>query len=563
MAIEPNKTVETDRNGTRFSVKELSAKVLVKSQTDNAKLGHLHSHYAQHPSRGLTPAKLARILSQAEQGDLIAQCELAEDMEEKDGHIFSELQKRRRSLLDVEWQIVPPRNASTAEIKDADMLAEQLEDMQILDDLIFDMSDAILKGFSNNEIVWQQQGKLWLPEAFNYKDPSWFMTGQTNASTTNSVNNIVDRNELRLRDNTLEGATLQPFGWVSHVHKTKSGYLGRNGLARVLAWPFLFKNYGVRDLAEFLEIYGLPLRLGKYPTGADKTEKATLLRAVMSIGHNAGGIIPKGMEIDFKEAAKGNKDPFEYMISLMEKTISKTILGGTLTSQADGKSSTNALGNVHNEVRQELRDSDLKQIGNTLSRDLVLPMYMLNGKSYRTPNRSPRLVFNVVEAEDLKGYAESLPKLVDIGFAIPQAWAQDKLQIPVAQKDEVMLTKQAKAEPKPKSAGLAFEEPQAKLKQMAIKRIVALKSQSENARQEVDDVDLMSATLQANMSPILAGFTDEVRKLVESADSLETLQVSLNELDLSIDEASEVLQLALVAADLAGQYDVNDDVSEA
>lgn len=541
---------QTDRNGTRFNVRELSSKVLVKPQTDNAKLGHLHSHYAEHPSRGLTPAKLARILSRSEQGDIIAQCELAEDMEEKDGHIFSELQKRRRALLGVEWQIVPPRGACAAEIKDGEMLTEQLEDMQILDDLIFDMSDAILKGFSNSEIVWQQQGKLWLPEAFNFKDPSWFMTSQVNGNGKEAV----DRNELRLRDNTLEGAALQPFGWISHVHKTKSGYLGRNGLARVLAWPFLFKNYGVRDLAEFLEIYGLPLRLGKYPTGANKSEKATLLRAVMSIGHNAGGIIPKGMEIDFKEAAKGNKDPFEYMVSLMEKTASKAILGGTLTSQADGKSSTNALGNVHNEVRQELRDSDLKQIGNTLTRDLVLPMYMLNGRSYRTPNRSPRLVFNVTEAEDLKGYAESLPKLVEIGFAIPQAWAQDKLQIPVAQEGDVVLAK-PNAEPKLKQS---VEEPQAKLKQMAIKRIVALKVQSEKSKQEADDVDLMSATLQADMSPILAGFTDEVRQLVESAESLEALQVSLSELDLSIDEASEVLQLALVTADLAGQYDVNE-----
>lgn len=535
---------QTDRNGTRFNVRELK-----KPQTENAKLGHLHSHYASHPSRGLTPAKLARILSQAEQGDLIAQCELAEDMEEKDGHIFSELQKRRRALLNVERQIVPPRNPTALEVRDCDMLQEQIEDMQTLDDLIFDMSDAILKSFSNSEIKWQQQEKLWLPEKFNFKEPSWFMTAPVEANGKGGA----DRNELRLRDNTLEGAALQPFGWISHVHKTKSGYLGRSGLARVLAWPFLFKNYGVRDLAEFLEIYGLPLRLGKYPTGANKSEKATLLRAVMSIGHNAGGIIPKGMEIDFKEAAKGNKDPFEYMISLMEKTASKAILGGTLTSQADGKSSTNALGNVHNEVRQELRDSDLKQIGNTLTRDLVLPMYMLNGRSYRTPNRSPRLVFNVVEAEDLKGYAESLPKLVDIGFAIPQAWAQDKLQIPVAQKGDVVLSKRINKPMEVELLQNQQKEPFVELKQLAIKRIAVLK-----AKQETDDVDEMSERLANDMSPILEGFTEEVRQLVENAESLEALQVSLSELDLSIDEASEVLQLALVAADLAGQHDVSE-----
>ena len=540
----------TDKNGTRFKV---NTKALAEPQTDKAKLAHLQSHYASHPSRGLTPAKLAKILQLAEQGDLIAQCELAEDMEEKDGHIFSELQKRRRALLGVEWQIEPPRNPSPAELADCELLHELLDDLSILDDLIFDMSDAILKGFANSEIEWQRQGKLWLPHAFNFKDPSWFMTAQ------GAVGNSQSRNELRLRDNSVEGEALQPFGWVSHIHKTKSGYVGRNGLARVLAWPFLFKNYSVRDLAEFLEIYGLPLRLGKYPTGADAAEKATLLRAVMSIGHNAGGIIPKGMEIDFTEAAKGGKDPFEYMVSLMEKTISKTILGGTLTSQADGKSSTNALGNVHNEVRQELRDSDLKQIANTLTRDLVLPLYMLNCKSYRHQSRSPRLEFNVVEAEDIKAYADSLPKLVDIGFAIPQSWAQEKLQIPLAKQDEPILTKAVKVKP-----SLVDDSP-VKLKQLAIKRIAALKAQSEQtqkkaeqAQQKDDDVDLIAAQLQNSMSPILAGFTDEIKQRVDGATSLEALQQALAELDLNIDEASEVLQLAMVAADLAGQFDVSE-----
>ncbi|MFP3599880.1 DUF935 family protein, partial [Chryseobacterium sp. SIMBA_029] len=61
----------------------------------------------------------------------------------------------------------------------------------------------------------------------------------------------------------------------------------------------------MRDLAEFLEIYGLPMRLGTYPGGATEDEKFTLLRAVMDIGHRAAGIIPQGMQIDFKEAAKG------------------------------------------------------------------------------------------------------------------------------------------------------------------------------------------------------------------------------------------------------------------
>jgi phage gp29-like protein len=36
---------------------------------------------------------------------------------------------------------------------------------------------------------------------------------------------------------------------------------------------FLFKNYGIRDVMEFLETYGLPSKIGKYPSGATEKEK--------------------------------------------------------------------------------------------------------------------------------------------------------------------------------------------------------------------------------------------------------------------------------------------------
>ena len=247
------------------------------------------------------------------------------------------------------------------------------------------------------------------------------------------------RNELRLRDGSHEGAALRPFGWLSHRVKSKSGYLSRIGLARVVVWPFLFKNYSVRDLAEFLEIYGLPVRLGKYPEGSSEKEKATLLRAVLSIGHNAGGIIPKGMDIDFQTAAAGSADPFMAMVSWAEKSQSKSILGGTLTSQADGKTSTNALGNVHNEVRQEIRDADLRALGNTLTSDLVYPLFALNGKSYRSPRRCPRFVFDLTEPEDLGQLGNGLKAFVDMGLAVPVSWVREKTRIPEPNGNEPVL----------------------------------------------------------------------------------------------------------------------------
>jgi len=396
-------------------------------QTEEARLGFLSKEFGEHPTRGLTPNKLARILDDAERGNLVAQCELFEDIEEKDGHVFSEMAKRKRALLGVDWRIDPPPNATPAEVKQTELLRELVQELTDIEDLFLDMADGIGKGYSCTEIEWAHEAKLWLPKELHHRPASWFTVAED------------DRNELLLRTQDNNPEALQSFGWIRHIHKSKSGYLARGGLGRILAWPFLFKNFSVRDLAEFLEIYGLPLRLGKYPSGADDREKATLLRAVIGIGHNAAGIIPQGMEIDFKEAAKGAADPFEAMISWCERTQSKTILGGTLTSQADGKSSTNALGNVHNEVRMDLRDSDLKQVASTLTRDLLYPMLAINSGGVSSLRRCPRWVFDVQEPEDLKLYSEALPKLAEAGAQIPVSYVHDKLRIPEPEEGEAVL----------------------------------------------------------------------------------------------------------------------------
>jgi phage gp29-like protein len=396
-------------------------------EPQTSKLAQLHREFASHPSRGLTPLKLARILEAAEQGDIRAQHELFMDMEEKDTHIFAEMGKRKRALLTVEWDIVPPRNASATERKLAGYAKELMQDVPNFEDVILDALDGIGHGYSCQEIEWELIGREWMPKEISHRPQGWFQT------------DMATRTEIRLRDNSLDGEALRPFGWIRHVHKAKSGYIARSGLHRVLSWPYLFKNYSVGDLAEFLEIYGLPLRLGTYQSGASDDEKATLLRAVMSIGHDAAGIIPEGMMIEFKEAAKGSEGPFMAMTDWCEKSQSKAILGGTLTSQADGKSSTNALGNVHNEVREDLMRADAVQLAGTLTRDLVYPLLALNKGGVDDLRRLPKFKFVFDDSEDLGVLAEALPKLVGLGMNIPLDWAHERAGIPQAEEGAAVL----------------------------------------------------------------------------------------------------------------------------
>lgn len=354
----------------------LRTQQLRKQQT--AHLTGLAKEFASHPAKGLTPAKLARILIEAEQGQLQAQAELFMDMEERDAHLFAEMSKRKRAVLGLDWTIEPPRNASAAEKADAEYLHELLLDLEGIEDLMLDCMDGVGHGYSAIELDWSLQGREWLPQAFDHRPQSWFQL------------NPDDQDELRLRDNSIAGEVLQPFGWIMHKPRSRSGYVARSGLFRVLAWPYLFKHYSTADLAEMLEIYGLPIRLGKYPPGTPDEEKVTLLRAVTGLGHAAAGIIPESMSIDFQEASKGSAEPFMAMMRWCDDSMSKAILGGTLTSQtSESGGGAYALGQVHNEVRHDLLAADARQLAATLSRDLLWPLLVLNRSGNLDARRAP------------------------------------------------------------------------------------------------------------------------------------------------------------------------------
>ena len=99
----------------RRNLVKANAPALKEQQTNDARIGNLKREFAEHPTKGLTPARLYQILEAAEQGDLKAQSELFDDMEEKDPQIGADLGKRRQLAAEREWQIVPPDNANAQE----------------------------------------------------------------------------------------------------------------------------------------------------------------------------------------------------------------------------------------------------------------------------------------------------------------------------------------------------------------------------------------------------------------------------------------------------------------
>ncbi|HCF2313664.1 TPA: DUF935 family protein, partial [Pseudomonas aeruginosa] len=132
-----------------------------------------------------------------------------------DAHLFAEMSKRKRAVLGLDWTIEPPRNASAAEKADAEYLHELLLDLEGIEDLMLDCMDGVGHGYSAIELDWSLQGREWLPQAFDHRPQSWFQL------------NPDDQDELRLRDNSIAGEVLQPFGWIMHKPRSRSGYVAR------------------------------------------------------------------------------------------------------------------------------------------------------------------------------------------------------------------------------------------------------------------------------------------------------------------------------------------------
>ncbi|MGE4321723.1 MAG: DUF935 family protein [Sphingobium sp.] len=100
--------------------------------------------WSDHPAQGLNPARLARIMRDAETGDAIAYLELAEEMEEKYPHYNGLLGVRKRAVAQLPIR-VEAAGESADEQADAQLDREWLKRLTLQAEL-FEVLDALGKG---------------------------------------------------------------------------------------------------------------------------------------------------------------------------------------------------------------------------------------------------------------------------------------------------------------------------------------------------------------------------------------------------------------------------------
>ncbi len=417
---------------------------------------------------GLTPERLGTILRDAAEGNARSYLTLAEEMEERYLHYASQLQTRRLAIESVD----PTIEANGAPAKIVEAIEELINDDGFLE-ARGHLPDAINKSYAVCEMMWEYERKALRPVAYLDRDARFFQ-----------MDRLSLRNLRLAVDGSIEGEELPQAKFIRHIPRTRLGLPLRRGMARPAAWAYLIQQFGLQDWAAFSEVYGMPLRVGKYNAGASGADKRTLLKAVASIANDAAAIIPAGMDIEFHEVNGSNGSAvFGGLLEYVDKQISKLVVGQTMTSD-DGSSLGQA--KIHNEVRLELLRADCRQLAITINRDLIKPFVDLN---FGPQERYPFLQLPVPDPEDVKALSEALGTLVPLGLKVKQAEIREKVGLSDPQDGDELLTPPAASATPPvegnpetktvpkteavKDAKKAAEEEEVKSKVAALSAIVS------------------------------------------------------------------------------------------
>lgn len=508
---------------------------LRRPDTNEIAVAQVTDKYSEYPSNGLTPVKLAEIFKEADAGDVLRQMELFEEMEEKDPHLFSQLQTRKNAVTGLDFEIIPfsddPRDKEIA-----DFIEEQINGIESLEDVETDLLDAIGKGFAVSEIMWgYDEGHVVVGEIKSRHQKRFFW------------DSLDDSFKVRTKD-APEGILLPANKFIVHRYKARSGHTSRAGILRVVAWMYLFKNYDLKDWVSFAEVYGLPLRLGKYAPGASEADKVALMQALIQIGADAAGIIPDGTSIDFITTEKtSSSDLYERLARYCDEQISKAILGQTLTSDSGGGSY--AQSKTHNDVRHDLTVADCKSLASTLRRDLIRPLCIFN---FGEDKRVPHIRFDCEESEDLTQTATIIGTLVnEVGLRVPTSFIYKKFSIPEPEADEEV------AAPRSTSAGLTGLP----FKKEPNPAQIALKAEGDGGVGTQQHIDkLASAAVRHGAGSFKRAF-GPVLKIIEKAESLEELRDMMEDnkavaelyAAMDVSEVEELLQKVMLYADLEGR----------
>lgn len=432
----------------------------------------------------------------------------------RDDQVHACFQQLRLGIVSSEWK-VEPGGDRRIDKNAAAFLEEQLRHNDF-DRLTDRMAYGAFYGYAVAEMLWGRDGNNVVLADARVRKPRRF--------------GFSSEGELRLR------TTSNPWGEPVKPRKFWHFAYGGDssdepyglGMAHALYWPVFFKRNGMKFWLIFLEKFGQPTALGKFPINATPAEKQRLLSALSAIQTDAGIIVPDGMAVDLIEAARSGTADYGALMDRMDAGIAKVILSQTATTQG----TPGRLGS--DDTQSDMFNNQVKAIA-----DLICQSFNRGPARWLTdwnfPGAAPPKVWRQTEPdEDLDSRAKRDKTLYDMGFKPTLQTIQDTYPGEWEQRAPTPTPPLAQGGP----ADPAFAETGDAL-----------------------PADTLADRLAIEAGPAQAQWLRQIRAMVNQADSLPALRNQLLAAfgELPPDELSETMAAAFAVAELVGRFDAQAD----
>lgn len=544
------------------------------------------------PADGMTPHKLAAIHRQAAEGDSLAYMELAEDIEERDLHYLGVMSTRKRQVAQLPIQVEAVSEDPEHE-KHAELVRRWIK-RGVLENALFDILDAIGKGFSVTEIDWEVGPDGILPRRLTWRAQRWFEVSRADGETVM----MRDLSEAALAQVTVPSGMvnlqsglypgqigLVPLAghkFIVHKHRAKSGILLRAGVARVASWAWMYKAFTQRDWAVFVQNYGMPIRVGKYGPSSSPADRDVLWSAVANIAGDCAAIIPESMEIEFQkmEGAGASSKLYEDRCNWLDHQVSKLVLGQTTTT--DAISGGHAVAQEHRLVQEDIERADARALSVSISEQLVALIISFNFPAYVTSGGRdyPRVLIGRPDETALKDIVNAIQWLGPQGLTVTAKQLRERLGLdeptegddvvggappPAAvpevsppaighNKDAPFDAKQQAPEPGT-SPGTKQQPPDEATARQAL--------ELRTAPPAVVDPELLEGLtrrLALDAQGALVGLTDQVRTAIDAASDMQDLWDRLEALQLDPAAFQAAMQRGIAVGFLTGQAALLDEL---
>lgn len=368
---------------------------------------------------------------------------LYQEMEDKDGHLFSVLQTRKNALLACAWKVAPA-DESSASRRAAVAVEQALGAIPNLHNALFHLLDALAKGFAVAEILWQtdpntgavwpesiagrpqadfafdQQGALWLLEPAgcarefsipDQRDPHTLLPrpGESRVMAQ-GARRMPDRKFLHF---AFQGSSCSPYG---------------AGLCANAYWYYWFKKNNLRFWAIYNEKFGAPTAIARYNAATSDEELRKLEELVRSLQSDSGFVVPEGVALELLEARRsGAGDTYRTLADWCNDELSKIVLGQTLTTSEGRRSGSLALATVHDNVRRDYLAADARALGEMLTNQLARWITDFN---LGTDVRAPRVVFDCADPAEFAAELDVDRELVKMGVSLPASYFYERYRRP-------------------------------------------------------------------------------------------------------------------------------------